>query len=143
MELGLFDSDKSSQPYFNLGIGDIDTAAHQQLAYEAAQQSIVLLKNDVGVLPLQPGSKIAIVGPHFNATQLLMSNYHGSRCLDGKPGAGPGTGHDFSCIVSPLEAIRTLNAESERDAGGWVKGLPGDRIFRPPPGSTTYHRHPR
>ena len=58
MELGLFDNNKAQQPYFNLGIDHIDTAAHKQLALEAAQQAIVLLKND-GVLPLRPGKKIA------------------------------------------------------------------------------------
>ena len=118
MLLGLFDNDKPSQPYFNLGIEDIDTPAHQQLALEAAQQSIVLLKNDAQTLPLKPGSNIAIVGPHFNATQLLISNYHGSRCLD--PGVkGPGSGQNFDCIQSPLEAIAASNS------GGWTKGAQG------------------
>jgi len=108
MELGLFDNNKAQQPYFNLGIDHIDTAAHKQLALEAAQQAIVLLKND-GVLPLRPGKKIAVVGPHFNATDLLISNYHGSRCVNGHPGDGK----DFSCIVSPIEAIAAMNSAGE------------------------------
>ena len=63
MRLGLFD-DKAAQPYFALGIDDIDTEEHRQLAREAALQSIVLLKNEGGVLPLAPGGKLAVVGPH-------------------------------------------------------------------------------
>lgn len=111
MELGLFDSNKEAQPYFGLGLDDIDTPEHQTLALEAAQQAVVLLKNDGDVLPLAKGAKVAVIGPHFNATQLLISNYHGSRC--------PSSPNDFSCIVSPLEAITTANV------GGSVSGSPG------------------
>lgn len=40
---------------------EFDTPAHRALAQEAAEQAIVLLRND-GVLPLAPGSRIAVVG---------------------------------------------------------------------------------
>ena len=126
MLLGLFDNDKDSQPYFNLGVQDIDSPEHQNLALEAARQTVVLLKNEAGTLPLgQKGAQnIAIVGPHFNATSLLLSNYHGSRCLD--PGvSGPGSGKNFDCIVTPLEAITDRNAKA---GGGWVKGAKGCEV---------------
>ncbi|MFF7489811.1 glycoside hydrolase family 3 C-terminal domain-containing protein [Streptomyces luteogriseus] len=42
--------------------GEFDTPAHRALAREAAEQAIVLLKND-GVLPLAPDTRIAVVGP--------------------------------------------------------------------------------
>lgn len=114
MRLGLFDSDKKSQPYFNYGLEAIDSAAHQQLALEAAQQSVVLLKND-GVLPLRAGSRVAVVGPHFNATDLFLSNYHGSRCDVGKPGDNK----DWSCIQTPLAAV------TEHNHGGETEGARG------------------
>lgn len=41
---------------------EFDTPAHRDLAREAAEQAIVLLKND-GVLPLAPDTRIAVVGP--------------------------------------------------------------------------------
>ncbi|MFI9154674.1 glycoside hydrolase family 3 C-terminal domain-containing protein [Streptomyces sp. NPDC053367] len=41
--------------------GAFDTPEHRDLAREAAEQAIVLLKND-GVLPLAPDSRIAVVG---------------------------------------------------------------------------------
>ncbi|WP_055533267.1 glycoside hydrolase family 3 C-terminal domain-containing protein [Streptomyces graminilatus] len=41
---------------------DFDTPAHQALAQEAAEQAIVLLKNDDGTLPLSPGTRVAVVG---------------------------------------------------------------------------------
>ncbi|MFJ3666721.1 glycoside hydrolase family 3 C-terminal domain-containing protein [Streptomyces sp. NPDC090106] len=41
--------------------GAYDTAEHRALAREAAEQAIVLLRND-GVLPLAPGTRLAVVG---------------------------------------------------------------------------------
>ncbi|WP_030602292.1 glycoside hydrolase family 3 C-terminal domain-containing protein [Streptomyces fulvoviolaceus] len=40
---------------------DFDTPAHRALAQEAAEQAIVLLKNE-GVLPLAPDTRLAVVG---------------------------------------------------------------------------------
>ncbi|MEV6998207.1 glycoside hydrolase family 3 C-terminal domain-containing protein [Streptomyces sp. NPDC093982] len=41
---------------------DFDTPAHRALAQEAAEQSVVLLKNSGGLLPLAPDARIAVVG---------------------------------------------------------------------------------
>ena len=63
--LGRFDALSASQ--FNaLGWESMGTPKHQQLALEAAQQSIVLLKNVKKCLPIEPctgSTKIAILGP--------------------------------------------------------------------------------
>lgn len=77
--LGLFDP-LENQPYSKLGVSDINTPKHQQLALEAAEQGIVLLKNDPIVLPLNPskGEKMAVVGPNANATETLLGNYEGN-----------------------------------------------------------------
>ena len=55
--LGEFDP--RYDPY--AGTGDFDTPAHRALAQEAAEQAVVLLKND-GLLPLAPDTRIAVVG---------------------------------------------------------------------------------
>ncbi|WP_020138810.1 glycoside hydrolase family 3 C-terminal domain-containing protein [Streptomyces sp. 351MFTsu5.1] len=55
--LGEFDP--QDDPYADTE--EFDTPAHRALAQEAAEQAIVLLRND-GVLPLAPGSRIAVVG---------------------------------------------------------------------------------
>ncbi|MFD0152795.1 glycoside hydrolase family 3 C-terminal domain-containing protein [Streptomyces sp. NPDC055721] len=41
---------------------DFDTPAHRALAQEAAEQAVVLLKNSGGLLPLAPGTRLAVVG---------------------------------------------------------------------------------
>ena len=41
--------------------GEFDTPAHRALAQEAAEQAVVLLKND-GLLPLAPDTRVAVVG---------------------------------------------------------------------------------
>lgn len=41
---------------------DFDTPAHRALAQEAAEQAVVLLKNDDDTLPLSPGTRVAVVG---------------------------------------------------------------------------------
>ena len=74
------------QPYFNYGVDLINSEEHIQHALEAAQQSIVLLKNDKSILPFKKGQNVAVVGPHFNGTEVFLSNYHGSRCLNSTGG---------------------------------------------------------
>ncbi|NEA65443.1 glycoside hydrolase family 3 C-terminal domain-containing protein [Streptomyces sp. SID12488] len=56
--LGEFDP--QYDPY--AGTSDFDTPAHRALAQEAAEQAIVLLKNDDDTLPLAPGTRVAVVG---------------------------------------------------------------------------------
>jgi beta-glucosidase len=46
-------------------------AAHLDASRDLARKSIVLLKNDSGVLPLTPQQKIAVVGPFANSKDLL------------------------------------------------------------------------
>ena len=55
-------------------VSAIGTAEHQELALKAAQESLVLLKND-GVLPLKPGTRVAVIGPLGDATRVLRGNY--------------------------------------------------------------------
>ncbi|MDW4904397.1 glycoside hydrolase family 3 C-terminal domain-containing protein [Streptomyces sp. ADMS] len=56
--LGEFDP--QYDPYANTK--DFDTPAHRALAQEAAEQAVVLLKNDSHTLPLPPGTRVAVVG---------------------------------------------------------------------------------
>lgn len=63
MMLGMFDPEDAVS-YNKLGVKDIDTPEHRALALDAAHQSIVLLKNSKGLLPLKPGQTVALIGTH-------------------------------------------------------------------------------
>ena len=74
--LGLFDP-PGMVKYAQTPDSVVDSAAHRELALKAAQESIVLLKND-GVLPLAETTKnIAVVGPLADQVRVLEGNYHG------------------------------------------------------------------
>jgi beta-glucosidase len=75
--LGMFDRDKD--PYSKITPADNDTPAHRQLALRMAQESIVLLKNENGILPLKQEPKtIAVVGPNATNLDALVGNYNGT-----------------------------------------------------------------
>ncbi|KAL2341705.1 hypothetical protein Fmac_009645 [Flemingia macrophylla] len=82
MRLGMFDGEPSAQPYGNLGPRDVCTAAHQQLALEAARESIVLLQNKGHSLPLSPTRHrlVGVIGPNSEATVTMIGNYAGVAC---------------------------------------------------------------
>ncbi|MFJ5973786.1 glycoside hydrolase family 3 C-terminal domain-containing protein [Streptomyces sp. NPDC093060] len=58
------------------GTGEFDTPAHRALAQEAAEQAVVLLKNDDDLLPLAPDTRIAVVG--LLADECKLDWYSGS-----------------------------------------------------------------
>ncbi|MEI7499518.1 MAG: glycoside hydrolase family 3 C-terminal domain-containing protein [Bacteroidota bacterium] len=51
---------------------EVNSKEHQQIAYEAAQKTIILLKNTNNILPLNKAAnkKIALIGPSANKAQL-------------------------------------------------------------------------
>ena len=61
----------------SLGIEDIDTPEHHELAIKAAAESFVLLKND-GILPLKSVRSLAVIGPNADNRVALSGNYHGT-----------------------------------------------------------------
>ncbi|MBB5942500.1 glycoside hydrolase family 3 C-terminal domain-containing protein [Xanthomonas sp. 3307] len=69
---------RRNDPYARLGAKDIDSAAHRALALQAAQQSLVLLKNANATLPLRPGLRLAVLGPNADALAVLEANYQGT-----------------------------------------------------------------
>ncbi|MDD6209149.1 MAG: glycoside hydrolase family 3 C-terminal domain-containing protein [Bacteroidales bacterium] len=76
-KLGLFDP-KGTSPYDALGSEVIDSPEHRQIAREAAAKSVVLLKNDKNVLPLDKNAKkYYVLGPNATSTEALLGNYYG------------------------------------------------------------------
>jgi beta-glucosidase len=76
-KLGMFDPPGKGK-YGKLGRKVINCEKHRRLALEAAEKSIVLLKNDKGLLPLDSAAKkILVVGPSAANPHTLFGNYYG------------------------------------------------------------------
>ena len=77
--LGEFDD---STPWDGLGAETLESEANQALALKAAQESIVLLKNEKGemsnekLLPLSTEKSVALIGPYAN--QIMLGDYSGT-----------------------------------------------------------------
>jgi beta-glucosidase len=112
MKLGMFDPSKMV-PYARIPFEVINCEAHRRLALEGARKSIVLLKNEGGLLPLSKDLKtIAVIGPNADDVEVLLGNYNG---IPSDP-------------VTPLRGIREKVAPGTRviHAVGceWAEGLP-------------------
>ncbi len=77
--LGMFDPD-DQVPYARIPYSVVDSAEHRELALEVARQSLVLLKNPDGFLPLDKDTlkSIAVIGPNADETLVLTGNYMGT-----------------------------------------------------------------
>lgn len=76
--LGMFTSDDRN-PYASIPYSIVDCEAHRRDALEMARKSIVLLKNEEGLLPLPKNlRKIAVIGPAANDSVSLLGNYNGT-----------------------------------------------------------------
>ncbi|MEX2369885.1 MAG: beta-glucosidase BglX [Bacteroidales bacterium] len=83
----------------------LSTEEHLDLAYELAAESLVLLKNKDKLLPLKPGTKVAVIGPHATLQRDLL----GSWIADGK----------WKDIQTILQAIEQING---KDKTTYAKG---------------------
>ena len=75
-------------------VAPLDVAGHHRLAERAAEQSIVLLKNDGALLPLAPGTRVAVIGDFAESPRYQ--------------GAG-------SSLVNPTQLTTTLQAIGATD----------------------------
>lgn len=77
--LGMFDPPEVV-PYSQIPISVVDSPEHRDLALEVAQQSLVLLKNEDNLLPLDRDAikSIAVIGPNAAETVVLSGNYNGT-----------------------------------------------------------------
>jgi beta-glucosidase len=88
--LGMFDPPERV-PYARIPYSVVDSPAHRALALETAHKSIVLLKNQGGLLPLKKNIKtLAVIGPNADNVEVLLGNYNG----------------EPTAPVTPLEGLR-------------------------------------
>jgi beta-glucosidase len=76
-KLGMFDPQKRV-PYASIPMSVVGSRKNRRLAYSAALQSAVLLKNKNGILPIgQKVKSIFVTGPAAASLDVLLGNYYG------------------------------------------------------------------
>ena len=77
LRLGLF-APKGAVKFENISYDVVDSENHRLLALETARKSLVLLKNENNLLPLNKNvKKVAVIGPNANDLEVLLGNYNG------------------------------------------------------------------
>lgn len=122
-KLGMFDP-WDQQPYMQYSPDTIGHPEHVATALDIGRESIVLLKNEGGFLPLDKDStqNIAVMGPHYKATGALCGNYFGQLPqvdnplqVFGKRLSGTVTGVK-GCEVNSKDTTEFLNATEAASA---------------------------
>lgn len=91
MRLGMFDA-PAQVPFSTIDTTALENLAHKALSLKMARQSMVLLKNQNDLLPIDKHTlkKVAVVGPNIDNSEVQLGNYNGFP----------------SRIITPLEGIR-------------------------------------
>ena len=131
-KLGFYD-DPNASPYHTYGADSVHNESHIALARKIAQQSMVLLKNNNNILPLNKStySSIMVVGPNSTSFDALVANYGGVsnrvvNFVEGITGAaGPGTrvGYDMGCDYKDTIHFGGIWAAGNADVTIAVMGL--------------------
>jgi beta-glucosidase len=97
-KLGMFDSPERVR-WAQIPISTLDQPANRELALRTARESMVLLKNAGGLLPLKKNlGTIAVIGPNADQWRMLLGNYNG---LPADP-------------ITPLRGIREAVSKNTR-----------------------------
>lgn len=126
--LGMFDPPEIV-PYSKIPSDVVDCERHRRLALQTARESIVLLKNEAGLLPLDRAKikSIAVIGP--NADVLEFGNYTGTPTkavnvlegIKGKVGSKIEVGFAKGCEIAYLPVVSSeylVPAGTEKDQPG-------------------------
>ena len=79
MKLGLFE-EEGSVPFDAIGYDQVDTKENRELNLEISRKSLVLLKNENHLLPLDKSKikSIGVIGPNADSRRALVGNYEGT-----------------------------------------------------------------
>jgi len=137
-ELGMFDPAEMS-PWANIPESDISSEEHDQLATQAARESIVLLYNGKSeltngkwgenILPLPKNlTSIAVIGPNADDVEMLNGNYGGTptkahqhSLLSGIKAAVPGTKIIYNKACELNDEYATIHHLQDFNGGKGVK----------------------
>ena len=68
--------DGNVKPWAHLKDEELEGEAHVELSRKMAEETLVLLQNRGGVLPLDPSARIALLGPNADDREMLWGNYN-------------------------------------------------------------------
>lgn len=108
-----------------------------EFAREVARESMVLLKNDSGLLPLDSGERIALIGPFVSSHRAMLGSWTAFRDFDRTVTVDVGMNARFPGQISVAKGCEAFSevkggiAEAVRVAGAsdvavLVLGLPGE-----------------
>ncbi len=129
LKLGMFEKE-GSVPFDGIGYEQVDTPGHKALNLEIAQKSLVLLKNENGLLPLDKKKirSIGVIGPNADSRKALVGNYEGtaSRYVTVLEGIEDYVGEDVRVYYSEgchLYQDKTSGLTQENDRLSEVKAV--------------------
>ena len=127
-DLGEMD-DPSLVEWSKIPYSAMDSKEHRQIALDMARQTLVLLQNNGGVLPLRKNAeKIAVIGPNADDKPMMWGNYNGTpnhtiSILDGIKGKQKKLAYFPGCDLTYDKVMDCLMAS--QCAIGGKKGLRG------------------
>lgn len=79
LKLGMFE-EEGKVPFDEIGYDRVDTPENRALNLEISRKSLVLLKNENNLLPLNPEKvkAIGVIGPNADSRRALVGNYEGT-----------------------------------------------------------------
>ncbi len=123
LKLGLF-APEGAVKYAAIPYEVVDSEKHRLSALETARKSMVLLKNEDKLLPLDKNKikKIAVIGSNANDLEVLLGNYNG---YPTEP-------------ITPLEGIKQKLPDAEVSYAVGCKLAEGLPVFEPMPKSVLF-----
>ncbi len=106
----------------------MDSKAHRQLALDMARQSLVLLLNKEGVLPLKAGGEpIAVIGPNADDGPMMWGNYNGTpnrtvTILDGIKARHKRVTYLKGCDLTDTKTVNSLLPQCAIDGRKGLRG---------------------
>lgn len=106
----------------------MDSKAHRQLALDMARQSLVLLLNKGGLLPLKAGGEpIAVIGPNADDGPMMWGNYNGTpnrtvTILDGIKARHTRVTYLKGCDLTDTKTVNSLLPQCAIDGRKGLRG---------------------
>ena len=111
IRLGYYDREPGN-PYADYTEDDINSEAHQEISRQVARESVVLLKNDGGILPLSADERPALIGP---IADVWYQDWYGGepiRKTTLQDGLKTVTGEDFPAVEGYDRIVLKLDGKA-------------------------------